>query len=185
MVYVLVPGAWAADWIWDETASRLRGFGHTVHALTLSGLGGTGDAADVDLSIHVQDVLDHIRARDLDRVVLVGHSYAGVVVGQVAASAPDLVAHTVYVNAFLPDRGQCRTVARAGGAGSSVRGSCDERARTRWGSAQAALLHALSAEPTWTFVTMGGGHWPMLTVPDELVAHLLAAHGPRRPEPHA
>jgi pimeloyl-ACP methyl ester carboxylesterase len=106
MVYVLVPGAWAADWIWDETASRLRGFGHTVHALTLSGLGGTGDAADVDLSTHVQDVLDHIRAHDLDRVVLVGHSYAGVVVGQVAASAPDLVAHTVYVNAFLPVEGR-------------------------------------------------------------------------------
>jgi pimeloyl-ACP methyl ester carboxylesterase len=240
MVYVLVPGAWAADWIWDETASRLRGFGHTVHALTLSGLGGTGDAADVDLSTHVQDVLDHIRAHDLDRVVLVGHSYAGVVVGQVAASAPDLVAHTVYVNAFLPVEGKSllevsgldeeherRLIEGNAGlwpapkpeelrqqgslaagqiehlaarlVGHPGRSVTDRAAVPRplsslpstyvaeggWGSAQAALLHALSAEPTWTFVTMGGGHWPMLTVPDELVAHLLAAHGPRRPEPHA
>jgi pimeloyl-ACP methyl ester carboxylesterase len=238
MVYVLVPGAWAADWIWDETAARLRAFGHTVHALTLSGLGGTDGAASVDLSIHVQDVLDHIRARGLDRVVLVGHSYAGVVVGQVAASAPDLVAHTVYVNAFLPVEGKsllevsgldeelerrliegnaglwpapeleelrqqvslavgqaehlaARLVGHPGRSVTAPAAMARPLSTLRstyiaergWGSAQAGLLRALSAEPTWNFVTMGGGHWPMLTVPDDLVAHLLAAHGPRRPEP--
>jgi pimeloyl-ACP methyl ester carboxylesterase len=233
MVYVLVPGAWTAAWVWDDVAARLRGLGHIVHPLTLSGLGGTDDSADVHVSVHVQDVLDHVRAQRRERVVLVGHSYAGVVVGQVAASAPDLVAHTVYVNAFVPVDGKSllatsgldeeherRLIASNAGLwppptleelrqqGSLAEGQAERLAarlvghpgRTvaepaamprplaslrstfvaepGWGSAQADLLRSLSAEPTWSFVTMGGGHWPMLTVPGELVAHLLAVGGP-------
>ena len=107
MHYVLVPGAWMGEWAWSEVASILRRSGRQAHPITLSGLHENDqDAASVRLATHVRDVLDYLRAHTLENVVLVGHSYSGVVVGQVAAQAPDLVAHTVYVEAFLPVDGK-------------------------------------------------------------------------------
>lgn len=104
--YVLVPGAWMGEWAWSEVASILQRNGREAHPITLSGLHENDDAASVRLATHVRDVLDYLRAHRLENVVLVGHSYSGVVVGQVAAQAPEVVVHTVYVEAFLPVDGK-------------------------------------------------------------------------------
>jgi pimeloyl-ACP methyl ester carboxylesterase len=106
MHFVLVPGAWMGEWAWSEVASCLRRKGHGVDAITLTGLHDGDEAAVVRLAAHVQDVLDHLRTNGLRDVVLVGHSYSGVVVGQVAALVPGLVARTIYVEAFLPVDGR-------------------------------------------------------------------------------
>ena len=104
---VLVPGAWLGSAAWNTVATPLRTAGHTVHALTLPGLGRRANAAaaQVRLADHVADVLDQLSVRNLSDVALVGHSYAGVVTGQVASCAPERVAHAIFLDANLPHPG--------------------------------------------------------------------------------
>lgn len=108
-LFVLVPGAWMGGWIWADTVARLRAAGHRARTLTLTGLeDGTpgAQAASVSLERHVQDVLVLLASADLTDVVLVGHSYSGVVVGQVADRAPDRVRRSVHLGSFLPRDGR-------------------------------------------------------------------------------
>jgi pimeloyl-ACP methyl ester carboxylesterase len=109
--FVLVPGAWLGAWVWQAVAGGLRGLGHQVHAVTLSGLAErAGDDPDkIGLTTHVRDVLAVLEEGDLRDAVLVGHSYAGLVAGQVADWARDRVAHTVFLDANLPCDGQAMT----------------------------------------------------------------------------
>lgn len=107
MNFVLIPGAWMGGWVWEPVSSRLRARGHEVYPLTLSGLdNGGADVSDVGLETHVEDVLSVLEENDLRNAIVVGHSYSGVVVGQVADRVPDRVAHTVFVDAFLPHDGE-------------------------------------------------------------------------------
>jgi len=106
MIYVFVPGAWAGGWIWDGIAARLRQSGHVVHQLTLPGLEDGESAGQVHLSTHVNAVMDYLQSHELNDVVLVGHSYSGIVVGQVSARLQHRVAHCVFIEAFLPVDGK-------------------------------------------------------------------------------
>ncbi|MFC5827052.1 alpha/beta hydrolase [Nonomuraea insulae] len=104
---VLLPGPWMGAWVWEPVARRLRARGHDAHAVTLRGLAaGEDDVSEVGLETHVNDVLTLLDEHDLRDVVLVGHSYSGLVAGQVADRARDRVAHTVFVEAFLPHDGK-------------------------------------------------------------------------------
>jgi pimeloyl-ACP methyl ester carboxylesterase len=106
LTFVLVPGAWHGGWIFERVAPRLTALGHRVDAVTLPGLSERKAELDasVRLSTHVQDVLQRVEAA-ASPVVLVGHSYAGVVVTPVAASLPSKVARLVYLDAFIPTSG--------------------------------------------------------------------------------
>ncbi len=84
----------------------LRALGHHVEEVTLSGLSKEADVSEVGLATHVADVLRVLSAGDLRDVVVVGHLYSGIVAGQVADRVPDRVAHTVFVQAFLPHDGK-------------------------------------------------------------------------------
>jgi pimeloyl-ACP methyl ester carboxylesterase len=79
-----------------------------VFAPTLTGLGDRSHllSASVDLQTHVQDVLNVLKYEDLGQVVLVGHSYAGLVISVVADRAPERIAHLVYLDAFVPRDGE-------------------------------------------------------------------------------
>jgi pimeloyl-ACP methyl ester carboxylesterase len=100
--FVLIPGAWMGAWVWEAVAERLRDHGHTVHTPTLAGLGAHHDHTRARLKTHVDQVVALLDDAQMADVILVGHSYSGIVAGQVADRRPDGVAHTVFVQAFLP-----------------------------------------------------------------------------------
>lgn len=107
--YVLVPGAWMGAWIWDDTAARLSDAGYGVESLTLRGLEADADPAArsaVTLADHVDDVLGVVDRVGPGRVILVGHSYSGMVVGQAADRRPEVVVGSVHVGSFLPRDGR-------------------------------------------------------------------------------
>lgn len=108
---VLVHGAWHGGWCWRHLATLLRAAGHQVHNPTLTGLGErshlrTPLETGVGLDTHIQDVANVLEYEDLRDVVLVGHSYAGMVITGVADRVADRIRHLVYLDAFVPADGQ-------------------------------------------------------------------------------
>jgi pimeloyl-ACP methyl ester carboxylesterase len=108
MKYVLVHGAWHGGWCWREVARRLRSQGHDVYTPTLTGLGERAHllARSNDLSLHIKDVLNVIKCEELEEVVLVGHSYAGMIITALADRLPSVVGSLIYVDAYIPQDGQ-------------------------------------------------------------------------------
>jgi pimeloyl-ACP methyl ester carboxylesterase len=86
----------------------LQAAGHVVYAPTLTGLGERSHLAspEINLSTHIQDILNVLIYEDLTDVVLVGHSYSGMVIAGVADRAPERVTGLVYLDAFVPEDGQ-------------------------------------------------------------------------------
>jgi pimeloyl-ACP methyl ester carboxylesterase len=109
--FVLVHGAWHGAWCWRRVLPPLRAAGVEAHAVTLTGVGERAHllAPTVDLHTHIQDVIGLIEAEELQRVVLVGHSYAGMVITGVADRLQQewagLLVHLVYLDAALPRPG--------------------------------------------------------------------------------
>jgi pimeloyl-ACP methyl ester carboxylesterase len=105
---VLVHGSWHGGWHWDDVSSRLRAAGLRVFAPTLTGLAERSHeaTADTGLSVHVQDVVAILDEHDLHDVVLVGHSYGGMVITGVAHIRPERIAKLVYLDAFVPRDGE-------------------------------------------------------------------------------
>jgi pimeloyl-ACP methyl ester carboxylesterase len=106
--YVLVHGGGHGGWCYQRLARILRGAGHEVYAPTLTGVGDRSHllSADVDLDLHIQDVVALLTYEDLSEVVLVGHSYGGMVVTGVADRAADRIGALVYLDAANPANGQ-------------------------------------------------------------------------------
>jgi pimeloyl-ACP methyl ester carboxylesterase len=99
--YVLVGGAWLGGWAWQPVARELRRHGHDVHPVTFTGLGERSHLAgpEVDLDTYLADVVNLIEFEDLRDVVLVGHSYAGLVVTGVADRIPERIGLLAYLDA--------------------------------------------------------------------------------------
>ena len=102
--FVLVHGAWHGGWCWAELADRLRRAGHDVHAPTLTGLGERRHLASPDITpdTHVLDVASLIEINDLHDIVLVGHSYGGLIITGVASRMPERLSALVYLDAVIP-----------------------------------------------------------------------------------
>jgi len=107
--YVLVHGAWHGGWCWQRLAPLLRTAGHDVYTPTLTGLGERAHLLTpaVDLDTHAQDVAGLLEYEDLREVILVGHSYASMVITAVAERAAEHLSHLVYLDAFVPRDGEC------------------------------------------------------------------------------
>ena len=109
---VLVHGAWHGGWCWQRVLPLLQVAGLNAHAVTLTGVGERAHlmSPDIRLSTHIQDVLGVIEANELTHVVLVGHSYAGMVItgaaDQLQQSQPGLLASLVYLDAVTPHPGE-------------------------------------------------------------------------------
>jgi pimeloyl-ACP methyl ester carboxylesterase len=99
--YVLVGGAWLGGWAWQPVARQLRSQGHDVYPVTLTGLGDRSHLAtpETDLETYRTDVVNLLEFEDLHDVVLVGHSYAGIVVTGVADRIPERIALLAYLDA--------------------------------------------------------------------------------------
>lgn len=106
--FVLVHGAWHGGWCWRRVADLLRAAGHEVWTPTLTGLGERAHlAADtINLSTHVQDIRAALEWEELENVILVGHSYGGMVITGVAEQVPERMARLIYLDAFVPKDGE-------------------------------------------------------------------------------
>ena len=106
--YVIVHGAWGGAWDWRAVDSMLTRDGHHVVRATLTGLGERHHLASptINLHTHVDDVVNTILWDDLRDVVLVGHSYGGMVITGVVDRIPERIKRVVYLDAMLPDSGE-------------------------------------------------------------------------------
>jgi pimeloyl-ACP methyl ester carboxylesterase len=106
--FVLVHGAWQGSHTWDRVAPLLQEQGHSVVTPVLTGLGE--DAArlssSITLTTHIDDVMQVFTQQDLHDVILVGHSYAGMVITGVADRKRDQLRRLIYLDAFLPQDDQ-------------------------------------------------------------------------------
>jgi pimeloyl-ACP methyl ester carboxylesterase len=105
---VLVHGAFQSAATWDLVAPRLSESGRRVITATLTGLGTDAGALSetVALDTHIRDVVALIEGNNLRDVILVGHSYAGMIITGVAEHTRDRIAQLVYVDALVPEHGQ-------------------------------------------------------------------------------
>jgi len=105
---VLAHGAWSAAWGWKKMRPLLQARGHALYTPTYTGLGERAHLAsrEVGLQTHIADVLGTLEFEDLRDVVLVGHSYGGMVATGVADRARARLRRLVYLDAFVPRDGQ-------------------------------------------------------------------------------
>lgn len=105
--YVLVHGGWQGGWVFQRLARLLRAAGHEAYAATLTGLGERSHLANmpINLDTHITDVANLIVFEALTDVVLVGHSYGGMVITGVADQLADRIGALVYLDALVPEDG--------------------------------------------------------------------------------
>lgn len=105
--FVIIHGAWSGGHAWRKVRPLLRSAGHEVFTPALTGLGERAHLAgpEVDLDTHIRDVVGVLEYEDLNDVVLVGHSYGGVVISGVADLAAPRLGHLVYLDAEVPEDG--------------------------------------------------------------------------------
>ncbi len=106
--FVLVHGGWHGGWCWNRVSKLLSAKQHTVVAPTLTGLGERSHllSPEIDLETHVLDIVNVMKWQELRDVVLVGHSYGGMVISGVAEQMERSIASLVMLDAFVPANGQ-------------------------------------------------------------------------------
>jgi pimeloyl-ACP methyl ester carboxylesterase len=106
--FVLVHSGWHGGWVWDRMVPYLTNAGYKVFTPTLTVLGERANQAtpEVGLNTHIQDILTLLEKEDLRNVVLVGHSFSGLVIAGAGDKAPERISHLVYLDAFVPKDGQ-------------------------------------------------------------------------------
>jgi pimeloyl-ACP methyl ester carboxylesterase len=130
--YVIVHGAWGGSWPFAPLDSALTSQGHRVYRTSLTGLGDRVHLArpDIDLTTHVNDIVNLILFENLRDVILYGHSYGGMVITGVAERIPDRIKTLLYVDALVPNDGESlvtafRAASKSFGADNLVAGAKD------------------------------------------------------------
>jgi pimeloyl-ACP methyl ester carboxylesterase len=106
--FVLVHGAWHGGWCWQKVIPFLEEASHEVYAPTLTGLAERASelSPEVGLDTHIQDIVGELVKKNLHGVILVGHSYGGMVITGVVDQVPERIAHLVYLDTFVPRDGE-------------------------------------------------------------------------------
>lgn len=106
--FVFVHGAWGGGWDYKVMEKLLEDKGHTVYRPTLTGLGEREhlNGPDVNLDTHIMDIVNVIKFEELSDIILVGHSYGGMVITGVADRIPGKIKRLVYADAMLPVDGE-------------------------------------------------------------------------------
>ena len=145
--FVLVHGHYLGAWAWDEVVARLTADGHDALAASLEGMGerSAEATAETGLSRHVEDVVQLLKRHDLDDVVLVGHSYGGMIIAGVAARVGKRIRSLVFVDGVVARHGQ-RLIDFFPGAGEAIVASAGERGLIPPADARTAGLTGEDAE---------------------------------------
>jgi pimeloyl-ACP methyl ester carboxylesterase len=106
--FLVAHGAWGAGYAWKKMHPLMAARGHRLVTPTYTGLGERGHLASPsnDLDQHVQDIMAVIKYEDLQNIVLIGHSYGGMVATGVADRTRDRIAQLIYLDAFVPRDGE-------------------------------------------------------------------------------
>ncbi|SDF64889.1 Alpha/beta hydrolase family protein [Dyadobacter soli] len=106
--FLLVHGAWSGGWDYAKVDSIFKTKGDIVFRPTLTGLGERVHLANanVNLSTYIIDIVNVIRYENLRDIILVGHSFGGMVISGVAEQVPDRIGQLIYLDAMIPDSGQ-------------------------------------------------------------------------------
>ena len=121
-IFVLVHGGWHGGWCWQKVIPYLAAAGHAVYAPTLTGLAERASdlSPDVGSETHIQDVVGLLEEKNLQEVILVGHSYGGMVITGVVDQVPERIAHLVYLDTFVPRDGESMVDVRQWSSGCFV-----------------------------------------------------------------
>jgi pimeloyl-ACP methyl ester carboxylesterase len=121
--FVVTHGAWGAGWFWKKMRPLMHARGHAIFTPTYTGIGERAHLLQrsVNLETHITDVLQVLKFEDLHQVVLVGHSYGGMVATGVADRAADRIAQVVYVDAFVPRNGDSALSLQPSGEAERIR----------------------------------------------------------------
>lgn len=103
--YVLVHGAWHMGQHLELVADLMRAEGHSVHTPTLAG-NRRGETKDVGLSEAIDSLVDYVVGAEVEDMVLVGHSYGGMVIAGAAEKLEARIRRLVFWNAFVPNNGE-------------------------------------------------------------------------------
>jgi pimeloyl-ACP methyl ester carboxylesterase len=157
--FVLVHGHYLGVWAWEDVVSRLEAAGHRAIAASLTGMGErtTEASPDTGLRSHIDDVAGLFEHGELRDVVLVGHSYAGLIIAGVAARVGVRVRTLVYLDAVVPRHGQ-RLLDFLPTSEDAITGSADHRGLIPAVDPQVAGLageDAVRAERLFTPVPLG------------------------------
>ena len=106
--YVLVHGAWHTGKELEPVAVSIKAAGHTPFTPTIKA-NRPGDSRSIGLIEAVESVIDYLVEKNLSDIVLVDHSYGGMIITGVADSVPSRIRRLVYWNAFVPDNGESVT----------------------------------------------------------------------------
>jgi len=106
--YVLVHGAWHTGAELADVAAPIKAAGHEVHTPTVAG-NQPGGSKDVGLADAIQSIVDYLTENDLTDIILVGHSWGGMIITGAADKAGDRIRRLVYWNAFVPNDGEALT----------------------------------------------------------------------------
>lgn len=106
--YVLAHGSWHGGWCWRPVAAILRAAGHHVYTPSFTGLGDRAHllSESVTLETFIEDLIQVIESEELEDVILVGHSFAGVPISGVADRIPERLSHLVYFDAVVLEDGK-------------------------------------------------------------------------------
>lgn len=178
--FVLVHGAFTGGWHWARVRPLLMQAGHTVLTPTLTGAGERSHLLDrkIRLATHVKDVTSIFFYEDLRDVILVGHSYGGVVITAAAEEVAERVRQLIYLDATVPANGQAATGAFAGGTADVL---AQLSQGTEWLLPPLPLLSvgvAAPADVAW--MTPRRGSHPMATLHEPVaLSSEVAARLPR------
>jgi pimeloyl-ACP methyl ester carboxylesterase len=106
--FLVAHGAWSSAWAWKKMRPLMRAAGHEFWTPSYTGMGERAHLAQParDVDAHIRDVIAVLEIEDLRDIILIGHSYGGMVATGVADRARERIAQLVYLDAFVPRNGQ-------------------------------------------------------------------------------
>jgi pimeloyl-ACP methyl ester carboxylesterase len=105
---LLLHGSWHGSWCWNKVRPLLQAAGYDTLAPTLTGLAERAayGSLSVGLHSHAQEVARLLEMNDLRNVVMVGHSYSGLILSQVAETMGSRIKRLVYLDAFAANHNE-------------------------------------------------------------------------------